>query len=35
MRPLTNICTPLHDIHPTNLGYAELGRLVLEQYLRF
>jgi lysophospholipase L1-like esterase len=32
---LTNICTPLHDIHPTDLGYAVLGGLVLGQYLRF
>jgi lysophospholipase L1-like esterase len=30
---LTNMCTPLVDIHPTNLGYAVLGGLVLKQYL--
>jgi lysophospholipase L1-like esterase len=30
---LTNMCTPLVDIHPTNLGYAVLGGLVLEQYV--
>jgi lysophospholipase L1-like esterase len=32
---LTNICTPLHDIHPTKLGYATLGGLVLGQYSSF
>jgi lysophospholipase L1-like esterase len=32
---LTNICTPLKDIHPTDLGYAVLGGLVFGQYLRF
>jgi lysophospholipase L1-like esterase len=32
---LTNICTSLKDIHPTDLGYAVLGGLVLGQYLRF
>ncbi len=26
---LTAVCGPLHDIHPTDLGYAELGDLVL------
>jgi lysophospholipase L1-like esterase len=30
---LTNMCTPLVDIHPTDLGYAVLGGLVLKQYL--
>jgi hypothetical protein len=30
---LTNICTSLKDIHPTDLGYAVLGGLVLQQYL--
>jgi lysophospholipase L1-like esterase len=30
---LTNICTPLRDIHPTDLGYAVLGGLVLRQYV--
>ncbi len=30
---LTNMCTPLVDIHPTDLGYAVLGGLVLEQYV--
>jgi hypothetical protein len=30
---LTNICTPLQDIHPTDLGYAVLAGLVLEQYV--
>jgi len=29
---LTNMCTPLKDIHPTDLGYKVLGGLVLEQY---
>jgi lysophospholipase L1-like esterase len=32
---LTNICTSLKDIHPTDLGYAVLGGLVFSQYLRF
>jgi lysophospholipase L1-like esterase len=31
----TNICTPLKDIHPTDLGYAVLGGLIFGQYLRF
>ncbi|HXA53891.1 MAG TPA: SGNH/GDSL hydrolase family protein [Solirubrobacteraceae bacterium] len=30
---LTNMCTPLKDIHPTALGYKVLGGLVLQQYL--
>jgi lysophospholipase L1-like esterase len=30
---LTNFCTPLHDIHPTDLGYAALAGLVLKQDL--
>lgn len=30
---LTNMCTPLTDIHPTDLGYAVLAGLVLRQYL--
>jgi lysophospholipase L1-like esterase len=30
---LTNMCTPLVDIHPTDLGYAVLGGLVLQQYV--
>ncbi len=30
---LTNMCTPLVDIHPTDLGYAVLGGLVLHQYV--
>lgn len=30
---LTNMCTPLVDIHPTNLGYAALAGLVLQQYV--
>lgn len=30
---LTNMCTPLRDIHPTDLGYAVLGGLVLRQYV--
>jgi lysophospholipase L1-like esterase len=30
---LTNMCTPLTDIHPTDLGYAVLADLVLRQYL--
>jgi lysophospholipase L1-like esterase len=32
---LTNICTPLKDIHPTDLGYAVLGGLIFGQYLQF
>jgi lysophospholipase L1-like esterase len=32
---LTNICTSLKDIHPTDLGYAVLGGLVFGQYLQF
>jgi lysophospholipase L1-like esterase len=31
---LTNICTSLKDIHPTDLGYAVLGGLVFGQYLK-
>jgi lysophospholipase L1-like esterase len=30
---LTNFCTPLMDIHPTDLGYAALAGLVFEQDL--
>jgi lysophospholipase L1-like esterase len=30
---LTNMCTPLVDIHPTNLGYAVLAGLILHQYV--
>ena len=30
---LTNMCTPLVDIHPTDLGYKVLGGLVLQQYV--
>jgi lysophospholipase L1-like esterase len=30
---LTNMCTPLVDIHPTELGYKVLGGLVLQQYV--
>lgn len=30
---LTNMCTPLTDIHPTDLGYEVLADLVLKQYL--
>ena len=30
---LTNMCTPLVDIHPTDLGYKLLGGLVLQQYV--
>jgi lysophospholipase L1-like esterase len=30
---LTNMCTPLKDIHPTDLGYKVLGGLVLQQYV--
>jgi lysophospholipase L1-like esterase len=29
---LTNICTPLVDIHPTNLGYAVLAGVIAGQY---
>lgn len=29
---LTNMCTPLEDIHPTDLGYAVLGGLIAKQY---
>jgi lysophospholipase L1-like esterase len=29
---LTNMCTPLVDIHPTDLGYAVLAGVVLGQY---
>jgi lysophospholipase L1-like esterase len=29
---LTNMCTPLEDIHPTNLGYAVLAGLIAKQY---
>jgi lysophospholipase L1-like esterase len=29
---LTNICTPLEDIHPTKLGYAVLAGLIVGQY---
>ncbi len=29
---LTNMCTPLVDIHPTNLGYAVLAGVILRQY---
>jgi lysophospholipase L1-like esterase len=29
---LTNICTPLQDIHPTDLGYATLAGLILGKY---
>jgi lysophospholipase L1-like esterase len=29
---LTNMCTPLVDIHPTDLGYTALAGLVLRQY---
>ncbi|HEY2140531.1 MAG TPA: SGNH/GDSL hydrolase family protein [Solirubrobacteraceae bacterium] len=32
---LTNICTSLKDIHPTDVGYGVLGGLVLQQYLSF
>jgi lysophospholipase L1-like esterase len=32
---LTNICTSLKDIHPTDLGYGVLGGLVFGQYLSF
>lgn len=30
---LTNMCTPLTDIHPTDLGYAVLAGLILRRYL--
>jgi lysophospholipase L1-like esterase len=30
---LTNMCTPLVDIHPTTLGYAVLAGLILKQYV--
>jgi lysophospholipase L1-like esterase len=30
---LTNMCTALVDIHPTDLGYKVLGGLVLQQYV--
>lgn len=30
---LTNMCTPLEDIHPTDLGYAVLAGLILHQYV--
>ncbi|HVR04789.1 MAG TPA: SGNH/GDSL hydrolase family protein [Solirubrobacteraceae bacterium] len=30
---LTNMCTPLQDIHPTDLGYAVLAGLILHQYI--
>jgi lysophospholipase L1-like esterase len=30
---LTNICTPLTDIHPTDLGYAVLAGLVFGQFV--
>jgi lysophospholipase L1-like esterase len=29
---LTNMCTPLEDIHPTTLGYAVLAGLIAKQY---
>jgi lysophospholipase L1-like esterase len=29
---LTNMCTPLKDIHPTTLGYAVLAGLIAKQY---
>jgi lysophospholipase L1-like esterase len=29
---LTNMCTPLEDIHPTRLGYAALAGLIAKQY---
>jgi lysophospholipase L1-like esterase len=30
---LTNMCTPLTDIHPTDLGYEVLASLIRSQYL--
>jgi lysophospholipase L1-like esterase len=30
---LTNMCTPLVDIHPTELGYAVLAGTILRQYV--
>jgi lysophospholipase L1-like esterase len=30
---LTNMCTPLTDIHPTDLGYRVLAGLILRRYL--
>ena len=30
---LTNFCTSLHDIHPTDLGYAVLAGLVFRQFI--
>jgi lysophospholipase L1-like esterase len=30
---LTNMCTPLTDIHPTDLGYQVLAGLILRRYL--
>jgi lysophospholipase L1-like esterase len=30
---LTNMCTPLVDIHPTDLGYAVLAGVILHQYV--
>jgi lysophospholipase L1-like esterase len=30
---LTNMCTPLEDIHPTTLGYAVLAGLIAKEYL--
>ncbi|HEY3828863.1 MAG TPA: SGNH/GDSL hydrolase family protein [Solirubrobacteraceae bacterium] len=30
---LTNMCTPLVDIHPTDIGYAVLAGVVLQQYV--
>jgi lysophospholipase L1-like esterase len=30
---LTNFCTPLMDIHPTDLGYVVLAGVVLKQYV--
>jgi lysophospholipase L1-like esterase len=29
---LTNMCTPLEDIHPTDLGYAVLAGVIARQY---
>jgi lysophospholipase L1-like esterase len=29
---LTNMCTPLEDIHPTTLGYAVLAGLIAKEY---